>query len=143
MPKYNINDLFDLNSPQYLGGISFGSVPSFQNSFKEGPGSALGAGEMIGNTVMQDGYLRSSNYVAATSGWNLEPDDGEFNFAVTLGAGSEIGGFQVGSDYVRDAADSMGLASTVSGGDDVRFWAGDTFANRASAPFRVTEAGAV
>lgn len=54
-----------------------------------------------------------------------------------------IGGFTIGTDYFRDAANSFGLASTVTGGDDVRFWAGDTFANRATAPFRVTEAGAV
>ena len=53
-----------------------------------------------------------------------------------------IGGFDIGSDYIRDAANSMGLASTVTGGDDVRFWAGATFANRATAPFYVTEAGA-
>lgn len=54
-----------------------------------------------------------------------------------------IGGFSIGADYIRDTANSMGLASTVTGGDDVRFWAGDSFANRATAPFRVTEAGAV
>lgn len=54
-----------------------------------------------------------------------------------------IGGFDIGADYVRDVANSMGLASTVTGGDDVRFWAGDTYANRATAPFRVTEAGVV
>jgi hypothetical protein len=54
-----------------------------------------------------------------------------------------IGGFNIGADYIRDAANSFGLASTVTGGDDVRFWAGDTFANRATAPFRVTESGAV
>lgn len=54
-----------------------------------------------------------------------------------------IGAFEIGADYIRDAANSFGLASTVSGGDDVRFWAGATFANRATAPFRVTEAGVV
>ena len=54
-----------------------------------------------------------------------------------------IGGFTIDTDNIRDAADSMGMASTVTGGDDVRFWAGSTFANRATAPFRVTEAGAV
>ena len=57
--------------------------------------------------------------------------------------GGAIGGFNIGADYIRDVADSFGLASTVTGGDDVRFWAGDTFANRASAAFRVTEAGVV
>lgn len=52
-----------------------------------------------------------------------------------------IGGFNIGSDYIRDVANSFGLASTVTGGDDIRFWAGDTFANRATAPFRISEAG--
>lgn len=52
-----------------------------------------------------------------------------------------IGGFDLGADYIRDSADTFGMASTVTGSDDVRFWAGDSFANRASAPFRVTEAG--
>lgn len=61
---------------------------------------------------------------------------------VTATAGA-IGGFDIGADYIRDAANSFGLASTVTGGDDVRFWAGNTFANRATAPFRLTEAGAL
>lgn len=60
-----------------------------------------------------------------------------------VATGGSIGGFTIGSDYIRDAADSMGLASTVSGADDVRFWAGGTFASRGSALFRVTEAGIV
>lgn len=57
--------------------------------------------------------------------------------------GGSIAGFTIGADYIRDAANSFGLASTVSGSDDVRFWAGATFANRATAPYRVTEAGVV
>lgn len=60
--------------------------------------------------------------------------------AITADSGS-IGGFDIGSDYIRDVANSFGLASTVSGGDDVRFWAGDTFANRATAPLRILESG--
>jgi len=62
--------------------------------------------------------------------------------AITATSGT-IGGFDIGADYIRDVANSFGLASTVTGGDDVRFWAGDTFANRATAAFRVTESGAV
>lgn len=54
-----------------------------------------------------------------------------------------IGGFDIGADYVRDAANTFGLASTVAVGDDVRFWAGNPFADRATAPFMVTEAGVV
>lgn len=69
---------------------------------------------------------------------------GNASFAGTITAASgTVGGFDIGADYIRDAANSMGFASTVTGGDDVRFWAGDTFANRATADFRVTEAGAL
>ena len=53
-----------------------------------------------------------------------------------------IGGFDIGSDYLRDTANSFGLASTVTGGNDVRFWAGDTYANRATAPLVLYENGA-
>lgn len=62
--------------------------------------------------------------------------------AITATSGA-IGGFEIGTDYLRDAANSFGLASTVTGSDDVRFWAGASFASRATAPFRATEAGAV
>ncbi len=55
----------------------------------------------------------------------------------------EIGGFLIGDDYIKNKADTMGLASTVTSADDVRFWAGGSFTNRATAAFRVTEAGAV
>jgi hypothetical protein len=49
---------------------------------------------------------------------------------------------------VTDAANGTGnvvagITGTVTGGDDVRFWAGDTYANRNSAEFRVTESGAL
>jgi len=73
----------------------------------------------------------------------IDPTTGAASFAgtVTASAGA-IGGFDIGADYVRDTANSFGLASTVTGGDDVRFWAGATFANRATAPARLTEAGA-
>lgn len=60
-----------------------------------------------------------------------------------VATGGTIGGFTIGSDYIRDTANSFGLSSTVSGSNDVRFWAGDTFANRATAPFRIYEDGAV
>lgn len=73
--------------------------------------------------------------------WNVTtPDTLTINGALSATSGS-VGGFTLGSDFIRDAANSFGLASTVTGGDDVRFWAGDTFANRATAPFRITESG--
>lgn len=62
------------------------------------------------------------------------------NITATTGV---IGGFDIGTDYIRDSANSFGLASAVSGGDDVRFWAGAAFSSRTTAPFRITEAGVI
>lgn len=114
-----------------------------------------------GGSVMNGGSLQSPNFVTGSSGsgWkidsngNIEANDGNFRGDITGASGTftgnvtatsgSIGGFDIGSDYVRDVANSMGLASTVTGSDDVRFWAGASFANRATAPFYVTEAGVV
>ena len=104
---------------------------------KSGPGTGGISGAII----------QSLNYIKGIAGWaltpdgNLEANNGNFRGDIT-GATGTIGGFTLGADFLRDLANSMGLASTVTGGDDVRFWAGDTFANRATAPFHVTEAGA-
>lgn len=93
--------------------------------------------------------IQSDNYVVGTSGWKIWRDtgDAEFNNVTVRGtiyaSLGMIGGFEIGSEYLRDAGNSFGLASTVTGGDDVRFWAGATFSSRATAPFRVTEAGVV
>ena len=41
--------------------------------------------------------------------------------AITVTAGGVVGGFDIGTDYIRDVANSFGMASTVTVGDDVRF----------------------
>lgn len=93
-------------------------------------------------------FLRSTNWQPKKAGFTIDGQTGYAEFAnvfisgaITATSGT-IGGFDIGSDYIRDAANSMGLAST-SGAGQIRFWAGDTYANRATADFRVTEAGAV
>lgn len=83
--------------------------------------------------------IKAANFTLDSSG-NLTATSATLSGTITATAGA-IGGFSIGADYVRDAANSFGMASTVTGGDDIRFWAGDTFANRATAPFRLTEAG--
>lgn len=52
-----------------------------------------------------------------------------------------IGGFRINSDSIIDVVDSMGMSSLLTTADDVRFWAGSTYENRASAAFNVTRAG--
>lgn len=79
--KYSIDDL-DLSTPLYMQE----PTPSAENTSDLGPGASFGSGQFIGNTTMQDGYLKSANFVTGVSGWYLDPDTGEFNFAVSVDA---------------------------------------------------------
>jgi len=98
-----------------------------------------GIGFFLGNE--SDAYKLS---IGNPAGNYLTWDGTTLTLAGGLSATSgTIGGFSIGADYLRDAANSFGLASTVSGGDDVRFWAGAAFADRATAPLRLTESGEV
>ena len=71
---------------------------------------------------------------------SLVATDATITGSVTATTGA-IGGFTIGADYIRDTAGVVGMSSAVTGGDDIRFWAGD--ATPASAEFRVTESGAL
>lgn len=90
-------------------------------------------------------YMDSSaNFYLGGSGGALQFNGATGELAITgqvTAATGAIGGFNIGSDYLRDTVNSMGMSSTVTGGDDVRFWAGDTFANRATAPIHIFESG--
>lgn len=126
--------VFDSLDPTATANLSFGSVVAgTQNSMYIVDPSK---GMWMGNALYASAPFR------VNMNGEMSASSGVFSGTITATAGT-IGGFTVGADYIKDAADSMGLASTVTGGDDVRFWAGSTFANRATAPFRVTEAGAV
>lgn len=106
------------------------------------------SGVVDGNLSFVGGFIQSFNFVSGTSGWRLsasgtlEAVNAILSGSITASSGA-IGGFSIGSDYMRDAANSFGLASTVSASNDVRFWAGATYANRATAPFRIFEDGNV
>lgn len=115
---------------------------------------------IAGGSLLKSGYFQSINYSKGLAGFKIDSDgsvefgsgyfrgditgaSGTFSGSITVGAGSTIAGFSIGADYIRDNANSFGLASTVSGSNDVRFWAGDTFANRATAPLRLYEDGSI
>lgn len=83
---------------------------------------------------------------------NLSQDleDLSYSFFKKTGSGSKMnataggwGGFEIHDDHIRDLANSMGMSANISASDDVRFWAGATFANRTTAPYRVYESGAL
>lgn len=120
-----------------------------ENGIEGGKIESLSVAKLTAGVLRVDTSIASSNYVPNVSGFylesatgNVEFNNGTFRGTITATTGT-IGGFEIGTDYIRDVANSMGLASTVTGGDDVRFWAGDTFANRATAPVNITEGGVV
>ncbi len=76
----------------------------------------------------------------ALSGYGVWTDNGYFTGKIKSTSG-ELGGWVLAATSLTDAAGVVGLSSAVTGGDDIRFWAGN--ATPASAPFRVTEAGAL
>jgi hypothetical protein len=57
---------------------------------------------------------------------------------ITSGEGI-IGGWEIGANFIMDALGMTGLSSLVTGGNDVRFWAGN--ADTSIAAFRVYEDG--
>lgn len=147
-----------------VGGGNFdtGTTEKTQNEAQAGGNTAAssnaGGGPAQQASVASEGAMadivilnsiQSANWAPKKTGFYINGLTGYAEFTNVFVSGNinattgDIGGFSIGADYIRDAADSMGLSSAVSGGDDVRFWAGDTFANRATAPFRVTEAGAI
>jgi len=111
---------------------------------------------LVISTVGRKVFIGEGNYADAQTpfyidtlgrfslGANLtwDPDTATLNVTGVITATSgTIGGFDIGADYIRDVADSFGLASTVTGGNDVRFWAGSTFAGRSTAPVVIRENG--
>lgn len=122
-----------------LGQIGLNVTPAGQvGSSSPNTTNTGGANSPIGSD------LSSSNYKAGSIGWklfsngNLEASNGTFRGSITASTGT-IGGWVINSDNIKDVAGTTGLSSTVTVGDDIRFWAGH--ATPSSAPFRVTEAG--
>ena len=117
---------------QILGGYTFGQV------------GALAVGKYI-NGVSGDIRISPSGIVGRNSGgintFTIDGVTGDATFlgTVTATAGL-IGGFTIASSYLYagTGANTAGLSPA-----DYPFWAGDTYANRATAPFTVTPAGAV
>jgi len=92
-------------------------------------------------------FIKSSNWKPKKQGFWLDGPTGYAEFVNVYVSGNinaltgNIGGFIIGPNYITDIADSFGLSSEITGGDDVRFWAGSTFNNKENAVFRVYESG--
>jgi hypothetical protein len=146
--------------------FQFGQQTSLQSKGGGGPAPVTGSGGDDGTTQTKGGsvatialktagnatdvwiqnFIRSVNWKPKTVGFYINGRTGYAEFANIFVSGTAviasgtIGGFKIGPTYIRDAANSFGLSS-VAGATEVRFWAGDTYDNRAIAPFRVIADG--
>lgn len=139
VPIFSMRDT--VNPPDNSAGLA-----QYQSGQTQGGSTTQsGSGNSIIMTDPQQGYwigaaLFSNAPFRVDMSGNLTALSATISGNITATTGA-IGGFSIGSDYIRDTANSFGMASTITVSDDVRFWAGDTFANRATAPFTVTESG--
>ena len=75
---------------------------------------------------------------ALVKGWKWDGADLTIIGGITATTGA-IGGWVINATSLTDVAGTVGMSSAVTGGDDIRFWAGD--ATPANAEFKVTKAG--
>lgn len=115
----------DPTSTNYIGGFISGEGLTFGANTWNFGGVNAGVIQVGINTI--DGTLYAIN--ANIAG------------VITIGAGSTAGGWVIDSDSIHDAASFVGLSSAVTGGNDLRIWAGS--ATPASAAFRVYEDGSM
>jgi len=114
------------------------SVRAGKSSYED----ATTAGFFLGFTNPQTGSRVEGIYIGtATNGMRYDTAGGLVVSGSISATTGFIGGFEIDTNSITDVADSFGLSSAVTGGDDIRFYAGATLANKANAPFRVTEAG--
>ena len=101
-------------------------------------------------------FIKSTNWKPKTTGFYIDGQTGYAEFQNVYIVGNvhsqtgSIGGFEIGYDYIRDIANTFGLASTndpahqvnlPTDPGNIRFWAGAPFNLRYSAPFQVFESG--
>ena len=115
----------EIQAPNSIGGTIRGG----QTAYDTGTGWWIG----LDGVTPKASFGDSAGEKLLISGGNVT-----MTGTITATAGA-IGGWTIGSTYIRDTAGVVGMSSAVTGGDDIRFWAGH--ATMASAPFRVTEAG--
>ena len=96
--------------------------PPISNPFDSTGGSSRSIREKI---VLEQGEIRSANYLPGSQGWRISADTAEFNFTISTGA-IDIGGADATSFHV-DTSGNMWLGAS-------------TFA---AAPFQVSAAGAL
>lgn len=95
------------------------------------------------NDVQIKTTIKSDNYEPGKGGFILNGATGTIECMNLISTRGTIGGWQLNTHSITDTTDTFGLDSTVTAGDDVRLYAGASNANRATAPFIITESGVI
>jgi hypothetical protein len=111
--------------------IATGSIHSVNWSTSEGSEIDLDAG-----TIKLGGSSSPAFSVTAAGVLTATGADISGTMTATLG---HVGGWVISANTIEDSTGGVGLSSTATGGDDIRFWAGNS--TPSSAPFKVTKAG--
>lgn len=84
--------------------------------------TAISAGQLTAGNGVIGGSLKSSNYVAGSSGWTLRPDGvAEFSGVIVRGTvyatSGTVGGWSIGSNYLRSSNYQAGVRGVNFGSD--------------------------
>lgn len=84
--------------------------------------TAISAGQLTAGNGVIGGSLKSSNYVAGSSGWTLRPDGvAEFSGVIVRGTvyatSGAVGGWSIGSNYLRSSNYQAGVRGVHLGSD--------------------------
>ncbi len=144
----------DTTSGIHLGATLFADAPfsvSLAGALKAESGTianwaisttALSTGtfDTAGKMYFGTSGLSLSDTFKVTAAGALTATSATITGTITATSGA-IGGWVVDATSIKDAAGVVGMSSAVTGGDDIRFWAGDS--TPANAEFSVTEAGVI
>jgi hypothetical protein len=116
------------------GAITFnGSTTNFSGQVTITGGSGIQNLTDAGDLASLDSVAYNSSYITGTK----PPSDADRTITAINGGLISTGRIELGTTGTVNA----GIDGAGTAGTSIRFWAGNTYANRASAPFRVDQAG--
>lgn len=119
-----------INSDGSISMSNSGSVSDYNNEGStETISETIVSGEIAGNLIMVDGFIRSKNYIAGSTGWTINADGtsqlnnltltgGTINYQKTSFSDSTNAGYYISADgiYFGAAADATYLKYVISTG---------------------------
>jgi len=116
------------------GAITFnGTTTNFTGQVTISGGSGIQNLSDAGNLASLDSIAYNSSYITGTK----PPEDADRTITAINGGLITTGRIELGTTGTINA----GIDGAGTAGTSIRFWAGNTYANRTTAPFRVDQAG--